>query len=124
MSQLDCGSLTPVINDSRAKYRGNILLGTRINEAFVLASNPRKSGESDAPDYVIYALGNGAPTARQLGSAWLKNSSRGGDFLSLTFDDPDWTAPLYVTAFKQDLSADWRIVWSRPRSQRQQDEAA
>ena len=126
MSQLKCGSLTPVINDPKAKYRGTILLGTRINEVFALTTNPRAKAESDAPDYDIYALANGQLTGRQLGAAWLKNSQRagGGDFLALTFDDPDWPAPVYVTAFSQDNSQDWRIVWSRPRRQPQDNAQA
>ena len=34
-----------------------------------------------------------------MGAAWLKNSERASDFISITLDDPDWPSPVNLTAF-------------------------
>lgn len=128
MSQIKCGLLTTVANDANGiKFRGNITLGDRLDHDVMLVTNPRANEKSDAPDFDVVARRKSfVGSFKPIGGAWLKNSSKvnGGDFVTMTLDDPDWPNEIFVTAFPPDKGNDWRIVWSRPRGARVQSEPA
>ena len=120
---IDCGQLALSGKDG-GEFRGTIQLGARLDGQIVLKKHPRAGTSDDHPDYVVeYASGSGR--LRPIGSAWIKNSDRIGDFFSITVDDPDWSSPLNLTAFPSNKGhgeATWIIVWSRPRAVRAQDQ--
>jgi len=123
MSKIDCGTLT-LVRQGNIEFRGEVQLGSRLDGTLVLRKHRRAGSSGDSPDYSIeYKPRNG--NARPLGAAWLKNGERAGDFVSMTLDDPDWSAPTYLTAFapaKDRGETSWVIVWTRPRGARVQDE--
>jgi len=56
----------------------------------------------------------------QIGAAWRKTSREPGTspFYTLTFDDPSFDKPLYLTAFETPGDAStFDLVWRRPRRQ-------
>jgi len=128
MSQLKCGTIRRVPADhSMRKERGihffgEVTLGIRLNGDLTFVQAEQRDGASaDAPDFdVVYKPRGGH--ARAAGAAWIKSGPRVGDFLSISMDDPDWASPLNLTAFPPDSGDMWRIVWSRPRGARVQDE--
>jgi len=134
---IHCGELHPK-NDNAGKlngFSGRILLADLIQGTLTLAPNPRASSNSEAPDYLVSyhpSRATGAPY--QIGAAWIKNSEKvnGGDFLSMTLDSPRWTNSVNLSAFPPDESTvsetaetrspGWRVVWSRPRGAKVQED--
>lgn len=88
----------------------------QLNAKLQLRLEPSRS--QNAPDFSVWANeGNGA---FQIGSAWRKSSQNCPEFLSMTFDSPDFDAPLNLTAFPADASGSvFDIVWERPKQSRQ-----
>ena len=125
MSQLNCGTLKKISDKAEANvhFRGSIALGTRVIGALALSVPSRKSASEDAPDYDVSLKPTGGE-AHVVGAAWIKNTAKVGDFLTLTLDDPDWPREVFVTAFPSETKGEFRIVWSRPRVAQQQREAA
>ena len=118
MTRIDCGQLSRVGKDG-IEFQGIVRLGARLDGTLALRKHPRAGTSEDHPD----APNEGRP--RPIGAGWIKNSERVSDFISMTLDDPDWPAPLNLTAFPRTSDhADsiWTIVWSRPRGARIQDQ--
>lgn len=77
----------------------------------------RRGGSSpNAPDYAVLLQNTGAQFSPQIGAAWLKTPQREGatvkEFLSITLDSPDFSAPLNVAAFPTGGEV-WDITWRR-----------
>lgn len=79
----------------------------------------RPTGEpsnSRRPSHHIYAK-SAQGRLTQIGSAWTKEMKQparfGETFLSLTLDDPSFSHPLNVSAFKAPNSDDYTITWRR-----------
>lgn len=103
-----------------AEYTGKI--ACRIINAQLKFSSEDKGGNSNAPDYSVWAKEGG--NVYQLGNAWRKNGKDGSQFLSITLDSPDMDVPLNVTAFEVKGKPDeLEIVWQRPRQDRKAKEA-
>lgn len=135
MSQIECGRLTKVespVAVGGVEFRGQIVLGSRIDKyVFLIAKRPYdqngnpvdRNGNSPTHDVCVKReTGN----YQVIGAAWTKASEKveGGGFLSITLDDPDWPAPLNLSAFPPRRGIEWRVVWQRPRGERIQDQAA
>lgn len=123
-TQLQCGTLVQRADKS---FHGNLSLIGRFDGAFELKVHPnaRHGGESH-PDYVVNYMPRGDLGKFQFGVAWLKNSDKVGDFLSISLAHPSWGDDLILQAFPPNTSRDekdWRVVWSRPRGARVQDQA-
>jgi uncharacterized protein (DUF736 family) len=118
MSQVSAGTMKAVQSEKGRIFKGNVLLGERLNGELQLRDHPRARLSDEAPDYEAFYRRDGSDgPLRSVGAAWLKNGVQ-GDFLSLTMDDPDWPNALNLTAFppdKNNAAAEWRIVWQRPR---------
>ncbi|MBL7099975.1 MAG: DUF736 family protein [Alphaproteobacteria bacterium] len=115
MSKIDCGSLASIKKDG-VEFEGRIQLGARLNGTLILRKHARAGSSDDHPDYTI-AYKPLSGQERPVGAGWIK-SGRNGDFISLALDDPDWLAPINLTAFSPGSSGPdqhWTLVWSRPR---------
>jgi uncharacterized protein (DUF736 family) len=126
---MDCGTLKGVTSNEipSLKFAGEIILGRRCNGFLELHENVKAktaTKKPDTPDYIVkYKPFTWRGSFMVAGAAWLKNGASPGDFLSISMDDPDWTAPLNLAAFFQpDKSL--TIVWTRPRSARTQEQMA
>lgn len=116
--QLECGEL----RKSGDQLRGMIRLGSRLAGELLFSNLARTTISDNAPSYDVFYKPEGeAAVVRPIGQAWLKNSDKveGGDFLSITLDDPDWHGAgldaINLSAFPRE-DGKFRIVWSRPRS--------
>jgi len=126
MSQIACGKLKAISNHPNDfAFLGDVTLGSRLDGKLALVREKREGASDRAPEYAVLYCAIGQRSMRVMGNAWLKNSDKvnGGDFMSMTLDDPDWNSALNLTAFPPDKNGgDWRIIWSRPRGARVQDE--
>jgi uncharacterized protein (DUF736 family) len=123
MSRLECGSFAFVARDG-IEYRGRVQLGHRIDCELILRKHPRAGSFPNHPDFTVEAV-NEAGKTRPIGAAWIKNSDRVGDFLSMTLEDPDWPTALNLSVYPPidgAVDTSWTVVWSRPRGARVQDE--
>lgn len=119
MANINCGTLSPVQGKS-TKFQGTLRLGKRLNDDIILVDNPRRDLQGkNAPAYDVLRRASGTKDPfNPSGAAWIKNSENvdGGDFLSITMDDPDWDSPLNLAAFPgKDAAQPWQVQWSRPR---------
>ena len=123
MSKIRCGTLQKSNKDGY-EFVGKIAYGANVRGDLVLRK-ARRAGGNGAPDFDVYFTPHGSDATIHAGAAWIKNGDRVGDFLSISLDNPDWPGPVNVTAFPPDQgTAEWTIVWSRPRGQRVQEQAA
>ena len=49
----------------------------------------------------------------EIGAGWKKTSETGRDYVSATFDDPSFPAPLNVAIFEDGDGEGYDVVWSR-----------
>ena len=82
----------------------------------------KKSAKKAAPKSASKPAANKrAPTHRiyvgrsEIGSAWPKTTNDDRDYLSLTFDFPGLTAPVYAILIKDPESDGWSAFWSRSK---------
>jgi uncharacterized protein (DUF736 family) len=127
-TQIECGVLKPkkLANGGATYFEGNISLSGVLVGTLVLMPHPRANPENEnAPSYEA-ALTEHGKRPFIAGAAWIKNSDKvkGGDFLSITLDAVKWDRAINVAAFppEDEQSTDWRIVWSRPKGVRVQDQ--
>ena len=98
---------------NRGSYVGTI---STLKLQMSVALKAVESTNENAPKYEVHA---GAPTGQyvQVGALWEKSSNKTGEaFLQGRIDDPSLSAPVNITAFRQD-DASYNVVWQRPRSQ-------
>ncbi len=123
MSRIDCGSLTSVRTNG-IEFQGPVRLGGRLDGELIFRKHSGAGASDNHPDYAVEYLPSGG-SMRPIGAAWIKNSARVADFISMTLDDPDWSSPLNLSAFPPSSEAStkvWTLTWSRPRGARVQDE--
>lgn len=119
--QIECGVLRSVAGE--ISYRGPIALSDLLNGELSLRKLQRKTTSDNAPAFDVFYKPKDGDSVRPVGQAWLKNSDKveGGDFLSLTLDDPKWEAikqpPVNLSAFPRD-DGTFRLVWQRLRQDR------
>ena len=108
------GRLHTIEEKGYRQLRGE-LQTLELEMQFWLDSNSASSSEA-APAYTIYAKSR-TGRAVQVGSAWkktIKAQRRAGEeFLSLTFDDPSFAAPLHVAAFQTERPGEYEVTWRR-----------
>jgi uncharacterized protein (DUF736 family) len=68
-----------------------------------------KKGEK-SPDYRILS------GESDFGAAWKKTSREGAEYLSVSFDDPAFPAPIQCSLIKSGIEHGYRLVWERPRA--------
>ena len=108
------GHLKAISEDGLSELVGEIrTLDVELN--IKLVANDERFGDN-SPSYWIFSRGKSGREIR-VGSAWKKTiqsgENLGDDFLSLTIDDPGFSHPLNVAAFKSDGQWTWSIVWRR-----------
>ncbi|MDQ2764361.1 MAG: DUF736 domain-containing protein [Pseudomonadota bacterium] len=51
----------------------------------------------------------------EIGAAWTKASAEQREYLSVKFDDPSFTAPIFANLFADEDGDGYSLIWSRPR---------
>lgn len=98
----------------------DVLMGrvVTLTAALTIALRPVHSANPKAPKYEIHALNQAARSWVQVGALFeLTSNSTGEAFLNGRIDDPSLSAPLYISAFRQD-DGSYNVVWSRPTRRR------
>jgi uncharacterized protein (DUF736 family) len=85
-----------------------------------VAFRPTEGKTGKGPDYRVVL--DGAPGAVELDAAWKRASEAGGEFLSITVDDPALSHPLSAALIAAEDRAGAILIWSRPA--KRQAEAA
>ncbi|WP_116137118.1 DUF736 domain-containing protein [Trinickia diaoshuihuensis] len=89
-------------------YNGTLRTLT-LNVKVKLVPNDKGDKES-APDFRLQAAGH------DIGAAWKKTSEAGRDHLSVTLDDPSFSATVYARLIEgEDGTHD--LIWSRSKPQ-------
>lgn len=71
---------------------------------------PNDKGDSEkAPDFRLQSGGH------DIGAAWQKTSEAGREYLSITFDDPSFPAPVYARLIEGE-DGKHHLLWSRPQT--------
>lgn len=120
---MDVGHLEKIIGKNKPTvYMGEVSLQGAAGE-LALIPKARKFKES-SPDFEIKLRSPGRDW-HVVGAAWIKGfKNADGSFLSLTFDHPGLSQPIYVAAFPDDpedqpKEADepifYSIQWGRPK---------
>jgi uncharacterized protein (DUF736 family) len=130
-TQIQCGHLqAKKSKDGQGtEFQGTVRLIGRLNGTIVLMLHPNAANATNEnhPDYEVFYQPAGETHAFPVGAAWLKEGERVGEFLSITMAHPDWADDLNLSAFPpntQRSETAWRVVWSRPRGARVQDQPA
>ena len=55
----------------------------------------------------------GAPHNADIGAAWKKTSREGRDYISVTLDDPSFSAAIYATLSETETAGEYALIWSR-----------
>jgi uncharacterized protein (DUF736 family) len=85
--------------------------------AMVIALRAVQSANPKAPKFEVLAL-SASRAWVQVGALFeLASNSTGEAFLNGKIEDPSLSAPLYVSAFRQD-DGSYNVVWSRPTRRR------
>lgn len=71
--------------------------------------NPVERTSRDAPDFRITA------GAAEVGAGWNKISGDGEPYISVTFDDPSFNAPINAALWPSQTEGDYTLVWNRPK---------
>jgi len=108
------GDMRQHTDDEAGKFDGSLsTLGLSIQ--FELGP-AKKSNNPNHPSHYVLAKGRGG-RAVQIGSAWLRTSTRGENagskFFSITLDDPSMPYALNIAAFRRGQSLIWDITWRR-----------
>ncbi len=108
------GMLRPTTPGGTDEFVGQILT-LDLDLAIRLVPN-EANGSAKAPSHLILSK-NKSGREVQVGSAWTKTITSaqryGEQFLSLTLDDPSFSHPLNVAAFKVENSDEWDVTWRR-----------
>jgi uncharacterized protein (DUF736 family) len=85
-----------------------------------IALKPLDKRSTNAPDFAVLKSSGPSTAPVEVGNAWVKKHKdgpkAGKDFLTITFDGPDFDKPFYVTAFRRDDNdAELDITWNRPQ---------
>lgn len=78
---------------------------------------PHQGRTPEAPVFEVFAKAKNGNHVR-VGAAWEKTTKESGEvFYTMTLDDPSFSVPLNVTAFKGSAYGTYDVVWRRPRQQ-------
>ncbi|MCZ7559659.1 MAG: DUF736 domain-containing protein [Burkholderiaceae bacterium] len=80
-----------------------------LNVKVKLVPNDKGNSEN-APDFRLQAAGH------DIGAAWKKTSETGREYLSVTFDDPSFPAPVYARLIEGEAGTH-DLIWSRSKPQ-------
>ena len=101
---------------TRATKSGDQLEGhlASLEYNFRFRLNPvRDKNGPDTPSYRIMSF-NDSGVEVDIGAVWMRKAARGphvgGEFMSLTFDDPQFRPPLNVAAYPASTTGEWDIV--------------
>lgn len=102
------------LNFDNTKYGYGHIKTLKTDVQFELHENEEKKKNKDAPDFNIVGQGG-----VDLGGAWWKEAqggkNKGMKYLSLSLDDPSFTAAINVSAFGRESDGAFEIIWNRPR---------
>jgi uncharacterized protein (DUF736 family) len=68
---------------------------------------PAEKESGNAPDFRVFA------GSHEIGAAWKKTSKANRPYLSVTFDDPSFPAPVYARLIEGE-GGNHNLIWSRP----------
>lgn len=92
-------------------YQGNLM--TLIVQYYGIRFRPvEKSGDKE-PDYRVIAMTEQGPV--EFGAAWKRTSERGQEFLSVSLDDPSFSAPINAALFPDEGGKTAKLVWNRAK---------
>jgi uncharacterized protein (DUF736 family) len=92
-------------------YHGN-LATLVVQHRGVFFRPTEKSGDKE-PDYRVVIDTDCGPF--ELGAAWKRTSERGQEFLSVSLDDPSFSAPINCAMFMNEGGNDATLVWNRSK---------
>lgn len=129
-TQIECGVLKRKVMGERIVFEGAISLSDVLKGKLLLTPHPRANPENEnSPSYEIQFTPDKTKRPFLAGAAWIKDMKKEGEeFLSMTLDAVSWDRPINLAAFppgadaKPEEKNDWRVVWSRPRGARVQDQ--
>jgi uncharacterized protein (DUF736 family) len=92
-------------------FQGNLM--TLIVQYYGICFRPvEKSGDKE-PDYRVIATTEQGPV--EFGAAWKRTSERGQEFLSVSLDDPSFSAPINAALFPDEGGKTAKLVWNRAK---------
>ncbi len=101
----------------KAGYSGRIRTLSLDIAVAMVATEPSET--ENAPDYRVHADTEDGP---EIGAGWKRASDKGGEFVSIQFDDPTFMQPLRANLFQNgDDKTSWSLHWSRPRDRAEKD---
>lgn len=128
MSQIRCGSLQEQDENAEYEFEGRVSIGKRLDGIIALLPHPMRGQSKKAPDWEVHYKHAGRQNFTPVGSGWNKVSDdTKTKFISMSLDNPDWAGELSLTAFEREFpegGKGYDVIWSRPRGQRVQEQAA
>jgi uncharacterized protein (DUF736 family) len=92
-------------------FQGNLM--TLIVQYYGICFRPvEKSGDKE-PDYRVIAKTEQGLV--EFGAAWKRTSERGQEFLSVSLDDPSFSAPINAALFPDEGGKTAKLVWNRAK---------
>jgi uncharacterized protein (DUF736 family) len=92
-------------------YEGHIATLAACRSGITFRPTGKSGGKE--PDYRVIYDGEHCPV--EIGAAWKRTSERGKDFLSVSIDDPAFTAPLNTALFLTEDGVTATLVWTRAK---------
>jgi len=92
-------------------FQGNLM--TLIVQYYGICFRPVEKSSDKEPDYRVIA-----PTEQgdvEFGAAWKRTSERGQEFLSVSLDDPSFSAPINAALFPDEGGKTAKLVWNRAK---------
>jgi uncharacterized protein (DUF736 family) len=98
-------------------FTGSIRTLTLQAEISIEAVENKSSDK--APDFRVFHLYDSVTS--EIGAAWKKTSREGAEYLSVSLDDPSFTARINCSLFKTSVEHTHSLVWERPQLNRKKD---
>ena len=90
------------------EFQGQIVtMGMHAKGVRIVPETSR--GNDNAPSHRVF-LGSA-----EIGAAWSKCSNEGRNYLSIKFDDPSFSGPIYANLFDDEDGGGYTLIWSRSR---------
>jgi uncharacterized protein (DUF736 family) len=90
-------------------FEGEVFMMPLTTKGVRILKEAKPAANKRAPTHRIYV------GRSEIGSAWPKTTNDDRDYLSLTFDFPGLTAPVYAILIKDPESDGWSAFWSRSK---------
>jgi uncharacterized protein (DUF736 family) len=99
-----------VFTKDGAGYAGNIeTLSLRAKITF----EPANKKSDNAPDYRVFHIADDFTS--EIGAAWTKSSRDGGEYLSVSIDDPSFADKIQCRLVKTGSEQGHTLFWDRKR---------